>query len=208
HVDRPRLTAVLACVPTRRTADFNSNGSFTYTPAANYNGPDSFTYKANDGSADSNVATVSLTVNPVNDAPVANNDAYSTNEDTALSVAAPGVLANDTDVDSPALTATLVTGPSHITRTPNRTPAPTPARAVSPTLPNRPPSELQGRQRRQQRGHGEPHRQPGQRPAGGQQRQLQHQRGHRAERGGTGRTGQRHRCGQPDLDRCPGQRPQ
>jgi hypothetical protein len=41
----------------------------TYTPAANYNGPDSFTFKANDGTADSNVATVSITVTPVNDAP-------------------------------------------------------------------------------------------------------------------------------------------
>ncbi|MFN8480934.1 MAG: ExeM/NucH family extracellular endonuclease, partial [Kouleothrix sp.] len=41
----------------------------TYTPAANYNGPDSFTFKANDGTVDSNVATVSITVTPVNDAP-------------------------------------------------------------------------------------------------------------------------------------------
>jgi Ca2+-binding RTX toxin-like protein len=41
----------------------------TYTPAANYNGPDSFTFKANDGTADSNVATVSINVTPVNDAP-------------------------------------------------------------------------------------------------------------------------------------------
>src|SRR5207247_1490797 len=45
----------------------NANGSFTYTPAANFNGSDSFTYKANDGQADSNVATVALTINPVND---------------------------------------------------------------------------------------------------------------------------------------------
>ena len=62
----------------------NANGSFTYTPAANYNGPDSFTYKANDGAADSNVATVSLTVNAVNDAPVAAGDAFNANEDTTL----------------------------------------------------------------------------------------------------------------------------
>jgi hypothetical protein len=44
----------------------------TYTPDFNYNGPDSFTFKANDGTADSNIATVSITINPVNDAPVAN----------------------------------------------------------------------------------------------------------------------------------------
>ena len=62
----------------------NPNGGFTYTPAANYNGPDSFTYKANDGAADSNVATVSLTVTAVNDAPVAGGDAFNANEDTSL----------------------------------------------------------------------------------------------------------------------------
>ena len=52
-----------------------SGASRTYTPAPNYNGPDSFTFEANDGTADSNTATVSLTVLPVNDAPVAVNDA-------------------------------------------------------------------------------------------------------------------------------------
>src|SRR5204863_488711 len=69
--------------------------------------------KANDGLLDSNAATVALTINPVNDAPVATNDSFATNEDTALTITAPGVLGNDTDVDSPALTAVVVTGPSH-----------------------------------------------------------------------------------------------
>src|SRR5207247_6079899 len=64
-------------------------------PAANYSGPDSFTYKANDGTADSNVATVSIAVGAVNDAPVAGGDSYTATEDTALAIAAPGVLAND-----------------------------------------------------------------------------------------------------------------
>src|SRR5438067_1880798 len=85
----------------------------TYTPAANYNGRDSFTFKANDGTADSAAATISITVTAVNDAPVAANDAYSTNEDTALNVAAAGVLANDSDVDGDALTAVLVGAPAH-----------------------------------------------------------------------------------------------
>ena len=44
--------------PAHGTLTLNADGSFTYTPAANYNGTDSFTYKANDGSADSNAATV------------------------------------------------------------------------------------------------------------------------------------------------------
>ena len=47
----------------------NADGSFTYTPADDFNGPDSFTYKANDGTADSNTVTVTLTVTAVNDAP-------------------------------------------------------------------------------------------------------------------------------------------
>ena len=53
---------------------------------------------------------MSLTVNAVNDAPVATGDSYSTTEDTPLTVSAPGVLANDTDIDSSTLTAPLVTG--------------------------------------------------------------------------------------------------
>ena len=91
----------------------------TYTPAANYNGPDSFTFTANDGSLASNAATVTITVTAVNDAPVAAVDSYTTTEDTPLTIAAPGVLANDTDVDSTALTAGLVSGPAHGTLTLN-----------------------------------------------------------------------------------------
>jgi len=64
------LTAVLLTGPAHGTLTLNANGSFTYTPAANYNGSDSFTYKANDGTVNSNTgATVSITVNAVNDAP-------------------------------------------------------------------------------------------------------------------------------------------
>lgn len=55
--------------PTNGTLTFNENGSFTYTPDANFFGTDSFAYEANDGQTDSNTATVNITVNPVNDAP-------------------------------------------------------------------------------------------------------------------------------------------
>src|SRR5204863_5383639 len=80
----------------------------TYTPAANYNGPDSFTFKANDGTVDSNVATVTITVASVNDAPVASSETVATDEDTAkvITLAA-------TDVEGSALTYTIVTGPAH-----------------------------------------------------------------------------------------------
>src|SRR5438093_8238476 len=89
------------------------NASFSYTPDANFNGSDSFTYKANDGTLDSNVATVSITVNAVNDAPVAVGNSYSVNEDNTLSVSASGVLSNDSDIDGDSLTAVLVSGPAH-----------------------------------------------------------------------------------------------
>src|SRR3989475_3561737 len=64
------LIAILVNGPAHGTLSLNNDGSFTYTPALNYNGPDSFTYKANDGQVDSPTnATVSITVTPVNDAP-------------------------------------------------------------------------------------------------------------------------------------------
>src|SRR5207249_3518309 len=118
-VEGDAKTAMLVSGPTHGTLTLNADGSFSYTPAANYNGADSFTYKANDGAADSNVATVSITVSAVNDAPVAANDSYSAAEDTLLAVAAPGVLANDSDVEGDAITAALVAGPSHGTLTLN-----------------------------------------------------------------------------------------
>jgi VCBS repeat-containing protein len=69
-VDGDILTAIKVTDPAHGALILNTNGSFTYTPAINYNGTDSFTYKANDGQLDSNIATVSITVRPVNDPPV------------------------------------------------------------------------------------------------------------------------------------------
>ena len=112
-VDGDPLTAVLNTGPANGVLTLNAGGSFTYTPAAGFNGSDSFTYAANDGTVNSNVATVTIGVNAVNDAPVAVDDSYSTTEDTALTIAAPGVLGNDTDADGDALTAVLGTGPAN-----------------------------------------------------------------------------------------------
>jgi len=90
-----------------------SGGSVLYSPNANFNGTDTFTYTVRDIDGNvSNTATVTVTVTAVNDAPVGVADSYSTPVDTALNVTAPGVLANDTDVDSATLTASLVTGPT------------------------------------------------------------------------------------------------
>ncbi len=111
------LTAILVDGVDHGTLTFNADGSFVYTPEQDYNGTDSFTYKASDGELESEVVTVTITINPVNDAPVAVDDAYTTAEDVILVVAAPGVLANDYDVDGDTLTATLRTGVSHGTLT-------------------------------------------------------------------------------------------
>ena len=119
-VEGNTLTAVLDVGPTNGTLTLNANGTFTYTPTAGYNGTDAFTYHANDGTANSNIATVTITINAVNDAPVAVNDAYTTNEDSPLVVALPGtILINDTDIDGNPLTAILVTGPAQGTLTLN-----------------------------------------------------------------------------------------
>src|SRR5205823_1267946 len=83
-VDGDALSAVLVSGPSHGTLSLNANGGFSYAPAANYNGADSFSFKANDGSADSSAPTVAIPVIPVNDAPTAVNGSYSTNEDTAL----------------------------------------------------------------------------------------------------------------------------
>src|SRR5206468_12630714 len=80
------VTAVLVTGPSHGTLTLNPDGSFVYTPDPNYNGTDSFTYKANDGTTNSPVATVTLTVRAVNDAPLARDPSSGTREDTALKV--------------------------------------------------------------------------------------------------------------------------
>ena len=112
-VDRDTLSAVVVDGPSRGALTLNPDGSFLYTPAANYHGIDGFTYRAGDGALVSGDVTVRLVVDAVNDAPTATADHYATDEDQAIEIAAPGLLANDSDVDGDALTAALVSGPSH-----------------------------------------------------------------------------------------------
>ena len=102
-------TVVIVTQPANGTASVNVDGTVKYTPAANFSGSDSFTYQLTDANGTSLAATVSLTVNPVNDAPVAAADGYSTNEDTTLTISSPGVLGNDTDIDSGTITVSSVT---------------------------------------------------------------------------------------------------
>ena len=84
--------------------------NLTYTPTANYNGADSFTFKANDGHVDSNTATVSITVTPVNDPPTADAQSVATNQGTQLNITLTG-----SDVETPPanLTFTVTVPPAH-----------------------------------------------------------------------------------------------
>ncbi|MGB9367492.1 MAG: Ig-like domain-containing protein, partial [Xanthobacteraceae bacterium] len=110
-VDSASLTYSRVANAAHGTVTVNADGTFSYTPNADFNGSDSFTFKANDGFADSNVATINITVAPVNDAPVINSNGGGNN-------AAVSVLENTTavttvhatDVDSAALTYSIVGG--------------------------------------------------------------------------------------------------
>ncbi len=107
------LTAFLDSSPSYGDLAFSSSGSFVYTPTLNYHGADSFTYHANDGELDSEITTVTINMVSINDNPVAGDDSYGTDEDAPLSVSAPGVLGNDSDVDDDELISALLSGPSN-----------------------------------------------------------------------------------------------
>ncbi|MFA6921855.1 MAG: Ig-like domain-containing protein, partial [Gallionella sp.] len=79
---RPLLLSHLVDAPAHGAITVNADGSFSYTPVANYNGADSFTYRLSDGPLDSNLATVNLTVTSVNDTPVGTSTTVTTLEDT------------------------------------------------------------------------------------------------------------------------------
>ncbi|MGD7651632.1 MAG: Ig-like domain-containing protein, partial [Verrucomicrobiales bacterium] len=106
------LTAVLVDDVANGVLVLNSNGGFSYTPDLDFNGADSFTYKASDGVVESDPVTVNITVNAVNDKPVADSqtglDAVATTEETAVSVTLTG-----SDVDEDSLTFTVTVSPAN-----------------------------------------------------------------------------------------------
>jgi len=105
------LTVVNLTQPASGVAALNANGTVTYTPAAGFIGTATFTYKASDGTNQSNVATVTITVNDkVNHAPVAVNDSVKTSKDTAVTI---NLLANDTDSDADRLSVTALVQPAN-----------------------------------------------------------------------------------------------
>jgi hypothetical protein len=106
-VDGDPLTYTIVTQPANGTAVLTGN-TVDYTPDGNYNGPDSFTFTANDGTTDSNTATVSIDVTPVNDAPVASDQSVTTDEDTMIQITLVA-----TDVDGDPLTYSIVDQPTN-----------------------------------------------------------------------------------------------
>jgi hypothetical protein len=109
-VDGDALTCSIAVPPVHGTL---SNGvdedcDRTYAPAPDYHGPDSLSFRVSDGKLASKVAMVRFTVHPVQDAPVAGDQALETEEDTPLAIAL-----DASDVDGEALACEVVTGPEH-----------------------------------------------------------------------------------------------
>ena len=108
--DGTPLTFSAVTQPANGTVAMNPDGTFTYTPNDGYTGSDSFTFKANDGSLDSNTATIAVTVTaPL---PYASDQDYVTGENQPLSIAAPGLL-DGADGNGLALTAQPATQPAH-----------------------------------------------------------------------------------------------
>ncbi len=101
------LTFGLSTGPTNGSVEINANGTFTYTPNADYNGPDSFTFEVTDAAGLTSTAVYSLTVTPVNDAPLASPVSQSFNEDLTTVI---NVLDFIGDFDGDSLTVTQIDG--------------------------------------------------------------------------------------------------
>ena len=108
------LTAILETAPTHGTLTLEPDGSFQYQPAPNFTGQDVFRYGVSDGIDSSESTSVTIEVQPVNDPPIANPDSYFGLPNRTLRInSATGLLANDTDMDSALLEATVAVAPTH-----------------------------------------------------------------------------------------------
>ncbi|MEM7032801.1 MAG: Ig-like domain-containing protein [Chloroflexota bacterium] len=103
--------------PTQGTATIIASSVVVYTPSLNYAGSDNFTYSISDGVAN-DTATITVTINPINDPPIANDDVGSTPKDTPVTVS---VLDNDTDPEMDGLTVLAVGAASNGLATTNGT---------------------------------------------------------------------------------------
>ena len=113
--DGQSISALLVEEGHHGTVDLTETGAFTYLPAANFRGIDTFVYRASDGIDESPDTTVTVRVDR---RPVADGDPQPRSKaGAAVVVAAPGVLANDADGDSDTLTAVKASNPAHGTVT-------------------------------------------------------------------------------------------
>mgnify|MGYP001464408095 CR=1 FL=1 len=108
------LTSAVESGPAHGSVILNVDGTFLYTPGLNFEGEDSFVYRASNGAA-SSLGMVTINVLPgLNDIPETQPDVYSPGEDTEyVRSASQGVLANDVDPDEEVMTATLVSSTSY-----------------------------------------------------------------------------------------------
>ena len=114
--DQDELSAMLVTEPSNGSLTLNLDGTFIYTHDGSETTSDSFTYKANDGLLDSNIATVTITINPVNDAPVVSNHALTVDEGgvaTSLDNSEVSLLFNASDAEGDTLTAIIETEPNN-----------------------------------------------------------------------------------------------
>ena len=106
--DNDPLTYNLETLPSNGVLS-GTEPALTYTPDLDFTGSDSFTFRANDGTDDSNIAIISITVTPINDPPVANDDGATTDEDSTTVVA---VLSNDSDPNGDTFSISTFDGTS------------------------------------------------------------------------------------------------
>ena len=114
--DGDPLTPSITTPPTSGTAEVLGDGTIRYTPNADFAGEDTFVYEACDPSNACDAALVTVTVTPVNDAPVAADDAFQVTESQSTTLA---VLDNDSDVDGDVLTPSISAVPTSGTATVN-----------------------------------------------------------------------------------------
>jgi len=108
-IDSAGLSYLIVTPPMHGTLS-GTAPNLTYTPDPHYHGADDFAFKVNDGALDSDPATVSITISPVNDVPTTVADAYVLGADSSLFG---NVLFNDSDIDGDVITAALASGPAH-----------------------------------------------------------------------------------------------
>ncbi|MCS0611117.1 Ig-like domain-containing protein, partial [Massilia solisilvae] len=109
-VEHDAITYAKGTGPSHGTLVLNADGSYEYTPAANYNGPDSFTYTVSDGSG-SNTYNVSITVNPVNDAPMLAVAPVTVGQGATITLGTSYLNATDVDTGNGSLTYTVTSAP-------------------------------------------------------------------------------------------------